>query len=135
MPPRGAFDRRFPGVQDVIFEWGAHSTGGETSPGGMDDFPHSMRAADGTFEPVLGCPNPRCRGGGFEVEFLIETMISERLEEKIGLLVCIGWEQQQGSRTERTPCTAAIRYRIRLTYRGPVVQATPRETNGKGMPL
>ncbi len=84
---------------------------------------------------MLNCPNPRCRGGGFEVEFVVESMISERLEEKAGLLVCIGWEGQQGSRTERTPCTAAIRYRIRLSYRGPVVRATHRETNGKGEPF
>jgi hypothetical protein len=135
MPPIGAFGRRFPDVQDVIFEWGVSSAGRGTSPGGMDVFPHSMRAADGTFEAVLGCPNPRCRGGGFEVEFLVESMISERLKEKIGLLVCIGWERQQGSRTERTPCMAAIRYRVRLCYREPVVQATPKEMNGKGEPF
>ncbi len=133
MPATGPFARRFPEVQDVTLEWGEYLTSGEASPAGMDTFPHSSRAADGTFEPVLACPNPRCRGGGFEVEFLVESMISERLEEKTGLLVCIGWQRQQRSTTERTPCTAAIRYRIRLSYRrSSPMGATSRQMNGKG---
>ncbi len=131
MPPISAFARRFPELQDVVLEWGEYLASGDASPGGVDTFSHSARAADGTFEPVLGCPNPLCRGGGFEIEFLMESMVSERLEEKSGLLVCVGWERQHGSKTERTPCTAAIRYRIRLSYRKPVVRATSTETNEK----
>lgn len=131
MPPISAFARRFPEVQDVILEWGENLASGEASPGGVHTFSHSTRAADGTFEPALGCPNPRCRGGGFDIEFLMESMVSESLEEKSGLLVCVGWERQKRSKTERTPCTAAIRYRIRVSYRKPVVRATPTETNGK----
>ncbi|HLC21212.1 MAG TPA: hypothetical protein VJM10_03780 [Candidatus Methylomirabilis sp.] len=131
MPPISAFARRFPEVQDVILEWGENLASGEASPEGVHTFSHSTRAADGTLEPALGCPNSRCRGGGFEIEFLMESMVSERLEEKSGLLVCLGWERQQRSKTERIPCTAAIRYRIRVSYRKPVVRTTPTETNGK----
>ncbi len=119
----------------MILEWEEYVPSGRSSPAGMGAFPHSMRTAAGRLEPVLTCSNPRCRDGGFEVEFLMESMISDRLEERMGLLVCIGWEHEQGSRVKRSPCTAAIRYRIRLTYRGSAGQATQKDANGKGEAL
>ena len=116
----------------MILEWEEYSPSGGSSPPVTDVFPHSMRGAGGRFEGALACPNPLCRGGGFEVDFLVESMISEKLQERTGLLVCTGWEREQGSRMERTPCTSAIRYRIRLTYRRPVGRATQKCANGKG---
>ncbi len=132
MPQIGAPAGRFPELQEMILEWEEYPPSGESSPPVTDVFPHSMRGAGGRFEGVLACPNPLCRGGGFEVDFLVESMISERLQERTGLLVCIGWEREQGSRMERTPCTSAIRYRFRLTYRGPVGRATQKGANEKG---
>ena len=122
-------------LQDVILEWEEYLASGESSLPMTDVFPHSMRGAGGRFEGVLACPNPLCRGGGFEIEFLVESMISERLKERTGLLVCIGWERERGSAMERTPCTTAIGYRVRLTYRGPVGRVTQKEANGKGEAL
>lgn len=66
---------------------------------------------------MLPCPNSCCRDGGFEVGEVVESMISDRLEEKAGLLVCIGWEHTKGRQMKHSPCTRAISYRIRLTYR------------------
>ena len=99
-------------------EWEESVPSGEDFPARTGTFSRSMRMASGRFEPVIPCTNPRCRGGGFEVEFLVESMLSERLEERTGYLVCVGWEGEQGSRKEGTPCTKAIGYRVRLSYRG-----------------
>lgn len=131
----GTVSRRFPELKDVILEWEECLPTGEILPQGTGPFPHSMRATTGRFEPVLACPNPRCQGGGFEVEFLVESMVSGRQEERIGVLVCMGWEQEQGNRKDRAPCTAAIRYRIRLTYREPARRAAQKATNEKGEAL
>jgi hypothetical protein len=84
---------------------------------------------------MLACPNPRCRGGGFELEFTVESMVRERLTERVGLMVCVGWERAEGRRKGEAPCTKAISYRIRLRYRGPVGQATRQEINGRGEAL
>ena len=131
----GTFARRFPELKDVILEWEECLPSGEILPQGTGPFPHSMRAAGGRFEPLLACQNPRCQGGGFEVEFLVESMMSGRQEERTGLMVCMGVEQGQGSRKDRTPCTAAIRYRIRLSYREPVGRATQEAADEQGEAL
>lgn len=113
-----------PRVQEAILEWEEHLPLRESSLTWSGAFTHSVRAAGGTFEEMLPCPNPRCRGGGFEVANLLESMLSEQLEAKTGLLVCTGWERTMGSKVEGLPCTKTIRYRIRLSYRGPVRRAT-----------
>lgn len=66
---------------------------------------------------MLPCSNPGCRGGGFEIREVVESMVSDRQAEKAGLLVCIGWERTKGKQIEPSPCTRVISYRIRLTYR------------------
>ena len=126
--------RRFPELKDLLLEWEECLPSGEASPAVTGAFPHSIRAAGGAVERMLSCPNPRCRGGGFEVECLVESMTSERIAERAGVLVCIGWERNAGSRREESPCTRAIRYRIRLGYSAAVGRATRRSAgeNGKG---
>ena len=132
MPRIGASPRRFSDLEGVSLEWEEYPSFGESASSETGTFPHSMRTAGEKFEAILACPNPRCQDGGFEVGFLVESMISDRLNERIGLLVCIGWEREQGSKTARTPCTAAIRYRVRLSYRGPVGRVPRKDMNGKG---
>lgn len=113
-----------PHVQEAILEWEEYLSLRDNSPEGSGAFTHSVRAAGGTFKEELACPNPRCRGGGFEVANLLESMLSDRLTAKTGLLVCTGWERTMGNDMEGSPCTKAIRYRIRLSYRGPVGLST-----------
>ena len=128
----GTFARRFPELKEVMLEWEECLPSGEILPQATGPFPHSMRAATGKFAPEFACQNPRCQGGGFEVEFLVDSMVSGRQEERIGVLVCMGWEQEQGSRKDSTPCTAAIRYRIRLSYRELAGRATQKAADEKG---
>ena len=131
MPRIVASARRFSDLEDVSLEWEECLSFGESPASETGTFPHSVRTVGEKFEAMLACPNPRCHDGGLEVGFLVESMISDRRNERIGLLVCIGWERQQGSKVARTPCTAAIRYRIRLRYRGPVGRVPRKDMNGK----
>jgi hypothetical protein len=105
---------RFPELEEVIVEWEALASG-EAHPPVSGPFGRSVRLPGSGVEPVLPCPNPRCQDGGFEVAFVVESMISERAEERTGVLVCIGWEGGTGARGW-IPCTGAIGYRIRLAY-------------------
>lgn len=110
--------QRVPTVEAVTVEWEEYPRAGEGPPTERGAFSHVMRTAAGTFEPMLPCSNPDCRDGGFEILEMVESMISDRQEDKAGLLVCIGWERTKGrQQTEQSPCTRVISYRIRLTYR------------------
>ena len=100
--------RRFPEVKDLRIEWEECLPSEEASRAVTGALAHSIREADGKVDPILTCPNPRCRGGGFEVGFLVESMTSERIEERTGVLVCVGWEGTAGCR-EALPCTRAIK--------------------------
>ena len=91
---------------------------------GKNTSPCGRASSKGAAPSHIRCPKPRCRGGGFEVANLLESMLSERLEAKTGLLVCTGWGRTMGNDMEGSPCTKAIRYRIRLSYGGPVGLAT-----------
>jgi len=100
---------RFPGLKDLQIEWEECLSSEEGSRAVTGALAHSIRGTGGKVVPVLACPNPRCQGGGFEVGFLVESMASERAEQRTGVLVCVGWEGGAGSR-EALPCTRAIRY-------------------------
>ena len=117
MPRISNVAQRFPAVEAVTVQWEEYRRSGEGPPAKSGTFSHVMRAAGGTFEPILPCSNPDCRGGGFEILEAVESMLSDRLEDNAGLLVCIGWERTKGKQTEQSPCTRVISYRITLTYR------------------
>jgi hypothetical protein len=104
-------------VEAATVEWEEYRHSGDELPAQSGAFSHSMRAAGGAFEPMLPCSNPGCQGGGFEILEAVEWMVGNRCKEKIGLLVCVGWERTKGRQTEQSPCTRVIGYRIRLTYR------------------
>jgi hypothetical protein len=104
-------------VEAATVDWEEYRHAGDEPPAQGGTFSHSMQAAGGAVEPVLPCSNPGCQDGGFEILEVVEWMVSNRHKEKTGLLVCIGWERTKGRRMEQSPCTRAISYRIRLTYR------------------
>jgi hypothetical protein len=122
----------FPDLKSVVIEWEDHVSARGDAPGTDGAYSHSLRGSGGKMEGLVPCPNPRCRSGGFEVGFLVDLMVSERADERIGVLVCIGWEQGDDDTGKREPCTRAIRYRIRLIYRRPVVRPNRDGDDGKG---
>lgn len=117
MPHTNRLAKRFPSVETVTVEWKEHDRPEEELAPEGGAFPHSIQASTGEVEPLLPCSNPVCHGGGFEILEVVESMVGNRRHEKTGLLVCIGWEPAKGKRTEQSPCTRAIDYRMRLTYR------------------
>jgi hypothetical protein len=99
----------FPELADAAAAWAPAS-----GPGTEQE----MRHAAGTWQPLIPCDNPSCRGGGFDLVSVVERMASFRETEKAGILVCSGWEGDVAPDTG-TPCVRTIRYRLRLTYRAP----------------
>jgi hypothetical protein len=124
----------FPGLKELSIEWGEYVPRPDDPAPENGALPHSLRASGGTVDRLLACPNPLCRGGGFEIGFLVDSMIRERVEERIGVLVCIGWEADDAGSTERSPCTRAIRYRVRLGYKRAAPAPIRENGNGKGRP-
>ena len=85
-----------------------------------------MRHAAGSWQPLIPCENPACRGGGFDLTSVMEGMLSFRETEKAGILVCSGWEgDEPAGAGAGTPCVRTIRYRLRLAYRAFSPKAPP----------
>jgi hypothetical protein len=101
----------FPELADAAAAWGPDpGTGPE----------QEMGHAAGTWQPLIPCDNPTCRGGGFDLTSVVERMTSFRETEKAGILVCSGWEGGAAPDAgEGTPCVRTIRYRLTLAYRAP----------------
>jgi len=101
----------FPELADAAAAWAP-------APGQGPE--QEMRHAAGTWEPLIPCDNPTCRGGGFDLVSVVERMVSFRETEKAGILVCSGWEGDAAPDAgEGTPCVRTIRYRLALAYRAP----------------
>lgn len=105
-----------PQLEDVVVEWEwvtrAPSAAGGQAVGARGAA--SLKA--GSLRATLPCANPACHDGGFEVGFLVESLLLERTDERKGVLVCIGWEEGPGGEAGR-PCVETISYRLRLKYR------------------
>ena len=85
-----------------------------------------MRHAAGSWQPLIPCENPACRGGGFDLVSVMEGMLSFRETEKAGILVCPGWEGDQPPEAGGdTPCVRTIRYRLTLAYGASSPKAPP----------
>ncbi|GEM_PF-6562570 len=114
-PRVSSVTQRLSTVGTMTIEWEECHHSGEWSPENGGVFSHIIQATSRTFEPILPCSNSGCQGGGFEILEVVESMISHRLKEMTGMLVCIGWEHTKARLSEPSPCTRAISYRIGLT--------------------
>ncbi len=82
-----------------------------------------VRHAAGSWQSLIPCDNPACRGGGFDLGSVVERMVSFRETERAGILVCSGWEGEDAPDAGGgIPCVRTIRYRLMLAYRGPTVK-------------
>ena len=110
------FAAAFPQLADAQVEWEEE---GHALSGGPAEVRRGLRMSvkEGYFQGAIRCGQRGCTGGGFEVDRIIQFMVQDGEEKREGLLVCGGWVGEAGS-AEATPCVNAIRYRIRLTYRG-----------------
>lgn len=103
-----SFQEAFPELVDAVVEWQALDEQGHPFGGtGV----RRMSDKAGSPQGVIGCGDPSCHGGGFEVELVLRRMVQEGQAEKTGIMVCSGWKG------EEKPCVRSIRYRIQLTYK------------------
>ena len=99
----------YPELADVAAVWALLSASGPAQ---------EMRHAAGSWRPLIPCDNPACRGGGFDLASVVDGMLSFRETEKAGILVCPGWEGDEGPEAGAgTSCVRTIRYRLMLAYR------------------
>ena len=116
----------FPELADAVVAWAP------LSPLGPE---YEMRHAAGSWQPLIPCGNPACRGGGFDLASVMEGMISFRETEKAGILVCSGWEgEDQPDAGGGVPCVRPIRYRLTLAYRTSLSKAPAGPAGGPREP-
>ncbi len=101
------FEEAFPDLEDAQVEWQWLNVEGLPLTGEVKQ----MHYKAGIFQGVIQCNNPSCQGGGFEVERVVDRMFQAGEAEKVGIIVCPGWEG------EERPCVRSISYRIKLVYK------------------
>jgi hypothetical protein len=72
-----------------------------------------------TDDPVpsrVDCGNRQCRGGGYNLNEILGPLISAKVQEKQGFLVCRGYEKMNhGTRS----CVCMAIYTVKIKYRQP----------------
>ena|SRR5579862_3371413 len=110
----GSFKAAFPSLFDALIEWEELVTSDE-APRNRNR--RKMGFRRGNFNRgLIPCSDNACREGGYQVDRLIEEMLSLDETERSGVLYCSGRrlaeESQRASR-----CTHRISYRMTLTKR------------------
>ena len=98
-PPVKDFEVAFPTLEDAILQYTVSNFGDDTR---KDRF--SVREEGG----LLHCRNPRCNGGGYEIDRQIIKMISEKVTEKSIELSCGGHEGTPKGRKIGRGCLYSI---------------------------
>lgn len=99
----------FPELADAAVTWAPLP-----GPGPEQEMGHLL----GSWQPLIPCDNPACRGGGFDLAWVVEGMLSFRETAKAGIMVCAGWEGgEEDGAGGGIPCVRTIRYRLTLAYR------------------
>lgn len=110
----GSFKAAFPTLFDALVEWEELS--------GPDEQPRNrnrrkMGFRRGNFNRgLISCGNDRCWEGGYQVDRLIEEMLSLDENERQGTLYCSGRELGEESR-RASRCRHRIAYRVVLSKR------------------
>ncbi|MDD5589084.1 MAG: hypothetical protein PHP92_03470 [Candidatus Nanoarchaeia archaeon] len=112
---RGTFDEVFPNFEDVIIDV-TESGDGLFYPGiGSDNKSrkHSVKERGG----LIGCSNPSCKQGGFEMDFIIHNMVRKNETTRIDSMFCAGWEGSKKLRYKHNKCMNKIDYKITIIYK------------------
>ena len=101
---RGLFSKVFPSIDEISVEVRAWPDGIEKIYGAYDK---------GTVTRFVDCWNSRCRGGKFDLEPLIRSMLPERLTRQVFSFVCAAQEFGRKPQPCQTRCeiTVVIRYK------------------------
>ena len=119
--PLTTFERAFPTLETVTIA--SYETGK-----GVRTFGLEPRKTYAVARPLRGglvpCSNPRCYGGGYEVDHILSEMVSERLTEKEYVQDCPGEERSPKRRRTGMPCFNALHYRLTVKYKPKGASAT-----------
>jgi hypothetical protein len=110
------FEGLFPNLEDVFVE----GTLGESAYN-RDSIRFSIRERGG----LIRCPNSKCWGGGFVVDFPAGDMHREGVKEKDIRIPCAGRENSYKGRRSGQPCPYSMEATIKLKPKG----AAPRSAD------
>lgn len=66
----------------------------------------------------IACSNPRCQQGGYEMQLLLESLVSRRATRYEGTFHCPGHEGSPKGRRKGDSCCNYIEAAIQLDYKG-----------------
>jgi hypothetical protein len=118
---------RFPEVEQVVLEVSfTDSRRMGTYSAQMHSF---FPGAKAFFE--IACPRTLCVDGGFDLDTLVEAMLSSMRGTTIGTLECHGWLDPMHSSSAR--CLLRMRYRLQAWYGASKPQAAGETTHVSGI--
>lgn len=66
----------------------------------------------------IPCSNPRCQQGGYDMQLLLESLVSSRATQYENIFHCIGHEGSPKGRRRGDSCCNYIEVAIKLGYKG-----------------
>jgi hypothetical protein len=70
-----------------------------------------------TIIPMVSCRNPICHKGGLSLHSLIGEMITQRLQMRENVSLCLGFEGSEKGKKKYKPCTFQFQYKIEIQYK------------------
>jgi len=111
----GSFKTAFPTLHDALIEWEELNGPEDKAKSGRR---RKMGFRRGNFNRgLIQCGNDHCWEGGYQVDRLIEEMMSLGQSERQGTLYCSGRELRDETRRGPTRCRRRIRYKVTLSRR------------------
>lgn len=111
----GSFKAAFPTLYDALVEW--------EELNGPDDSPRSRKSRKmgyrrGNFNRgLIPCGNDECWEGGYQIDRLIDEMLSMGETDRRGILYCSGRELPEEGRRNPGRCRHRISYHMTLSQR------------------
>jgi len=102
---QSTFGQLYPDMDDVVFE------------GTIGDMPHNRRPIGFSIRErggLIRCPDPKCWGGGFEVDYAASDAMREGLTEKAVQVQCVGHVNSYKGRRAGQPCSYSAEGVIKL---------------------
>ncbi|GAC1320207.1 MAG: hypothetical protein NVSMB22_04380 [Chloroflexota bacterium] len=108
------FKTAFPELSDAVIEWRERRGPEDISSG--DARKTGFRRGNFT-HGLIGCSNPSCHEGGYEIDKLVADMLRANEMEREGFLLCSGREVGEEVRRGPVRCPHRIHYKASLTRR------------------
>jgi hypothetical protein len=109
------FAKAYPNVETIIVELRPSGEGFE--PFGNDRECLYVYTKD-SMVSIINCRNPRCYGGGLNLDYLIRWAVVEaKQHEYETVMSCQGYEGSPKGRRKDGPCDTRFRIKVSVTYK------------------